>query len=90
MKKTDLINAMAAHAGIKKAAAKKALESVFIEIEGALQHGNRFSLLGFGSWSVIKKAARVGRHPKTGAPIKIKSKNVVKFKAAADLLQAIN
>ena len=61
-----------------------------IEIEGALQKGNRVSLVGFGSWSVSKRAAREGRNPQTGATIKIKAKNVVKFKAGSDLSSAVN
>ena len=77
MNKTDLIDAMAEHAGITKAAAKKALECALIEIEGALQKGNRVSLVGFGSWSVSRRAARDGRNPQTGKTIKIKAKNVV-------------
>ncbi len=90
MNKTDLIDAMAEHAGITKAAAKKALECALIEIEGALQKGNRVSLVGFGSWSVSKRAAREGRNPQTGDTIKIKAKKVVKFKAGSDLSNAVN
>ena len=90
MNKTDLIDAMAEHAGITKAASKKALECALIEIEGSLQKGNRVSLVGFGSWSVTRRAARDGRNPQTGATIKIKAKNVVKFKAGSDLSSAVN
>ncbi len=90
MNKTELIDAMAKDAGITKAAAKKALETAMIEIEGALQKGQRVSLVGFGSWSVSKRAAREGRNPQTGKPIKIKAKNVVKFKAGSDLAKAVN
>ncbi|MCF8254206.1 MAG: HU family DNA-binding protein [Bacteroidia bacterium] len=90
MNKSDLIDGMAENAGITKAAAKKALESLLIDIEGALQKGKRVSLVGFGSWSVSKRAAREGRNPQTGATIKIKAKKVVKFKAGADLSRAIN
>ncbi len=90
MNKTDLIDAMAEHAGITKAASKKALECALIEIEGSLQKGNRVSLVGFGSWSVSRRAARDGRNPQTGATIKIKAKNVVKFKAGSDLSSAVN
>jgi DNA-binding protein HU-beta len=90
MNKSDLIDGMAENAGITKAAAKKALESLLIDIEGALQKGKRVSLVGFGSWSVSKRAARDGRNPQTGATIKIKAKKVVKFKAGADLSRAIN
>ena len=90
MNKSDLIDAMAESAGITKAAAKKALESMLSEIQGSLQKGNRVSLVGFGSWSVSRRAARDGRNPQTGATIKIKAKNVVKFKAGSDLSGSVN
>lgn len=90
MNKTDLVNNMAEHAGITKAAAKKALEALLNDIEGALQKGKRVSLVGFGSWSVSRRAAREGRDPRTGKVIKIKAKNVVKFKAGSDLSNAVN
>ncbi len=90
MNKTDLINGMAENAGITKAAAKKALDGLLIDIEGALQKGNRVSLVGFGSWSVTRRAAREGRNPQTGAKLHIKAKNVVKFKAGSDLSSSVN
>jgi DNA-binding protein HU-beta len=90
MNKSDLIDAMAEHAGITKAAAKKALETMLNEIEPSLKKGNRVSLVGFGSWSVSRRAARDGRNPQTGATIKIKAKNVVKFKAGSDLSSSVN
>jgi DNA-binding protein HU-beta len=90
MNKSDLIDAMASDAGITKAAAKKCLESFLGNVEGSLKSGNRVSLVGFGSWSVNHRAARDGRNPQTGATIKIKAKNVVKFKAGSDLSSAIN
>ncbi len=90
MNKTDLISGMAENAGITKAAAKKALDGLLIDIEGSLQKGNRVSLVGFGSWSVSRRAARDGRNPQTGASIQIKAKNVVKFRAGSDLSDAIN
>jgi len=63
---------------------------MLIDVEGALQKGKRVSLVGFGSWSVTRRAARDGRNPQTGATIKIKAKNVVKFKAGSDLSSAVN
>ncbi|MFP2997532.1 HU family DNA-binding protein [Spongiivirga sp. MCCC 1A20706] len=90
MNKTELIDAMAADAGISKAAAKKSLESFLGNVEGALKKGGRVSLVGFGSWSVSKRAAREGRNPQTGKTIKIAAKNVVKFKAGADLAKSVN
>ncbi len=64
MNKTELIDAMAADAGISKAAAKKALESLLGSVSGTLKKGGRVSLVGFGSWSVSKRAARDGRNLK--------------------------
>lgn len=85
MNKSELIDAMAADAGISKAAAKAALESMLKNVAGALNKGGRVSLVGFGSWSVSNRAARDGRNPQTGATIKIAAKKVVKFKAGAEL-----
>ena len=90
MNKTELIDAMAADAGITKAAAKKSLESFLSNVEKSLKGGNRVSLVGFGSWSVSKRNAREGRNPSTGATIRIAAKNVVKFKAGSDLSNAVN
>ena len=90
MNKSDLIDAMATDAGVTKAAAKKALESFLGNVEGSLKKGNRVSLVGFGSWSVTKRAAREGRNPQTGKTIKIAAKNVVKFKAGSDLQGSVN
>ena len=81
MNKTDLINAMAEEAGISKAAAKLALESFLSNVEGALQKGDRVSLIGFGSWSISHREARTGRNPQTGAPLKIEAKTVPAFVA---------
>ena len=90
MNKTDLIDGMAESAGITKAAAKKALESFLGDIEKTLKNGDRVSLVGFGSWSVSNRAAREGRNPQTGKTIQIAAKNVVKFKAGAELSGAVN
>jgi DNA-binding protein HU-beta len=90
MNKSELIDAIAADAGITKAAAKLALESFLGNVSGTLKKGGRVSLVGFGSWSVSKRAARDGRNPQTGKTIKIAAKNVVKFKAGAELDGAVN
>ena len=90
MNKTDLINGMAENAGITKAAAKKALDSLLIDIEGALQKGKRVSLVGFGSFSVSRRNAREGRNPQTGETIQIKESNVPGFKAGKALKDAVN
>lgn len=90
MNKTDLIDAMAADAGITKAAAKKALESFLGNIKKSLKEGVRVSIVGFGSWFASKRNARDGRNPQTGETIKIAAKNMVKFKAGTELSDAIN
>ena len=81
---------MAEDAGVTKAAAKKALESFLGNVQGSLKNGNRVSLVGFGSWSVTRRAAREGRNPQTGKTIQIAAKNVVKFKAGSDLQTSVN
>ena len=90
MNKSELIDAMAADAGISKGAAKKALESFISNVGNALNEGKRVSLVGFGSWSVSERAAREGRNPHTGGTINIAAKNVVKFKPGAELDGAVN
>ena len=76
MNKSELIDAMAADAGISKASAKKALESFLGSVGSTLKGGGRVSLVGFGSWSVSQRAARDGRNPQTGATIKIAAKKL--------------
>ena len=90
MNKSDLIDAMAADAGISKVAAKAALESLTSNVTASLKAGNKVALVGWGTWSVSNRAARSGRNPQTGATIQIAAKNVVKFKAGAGLSDAVN
>ena len=85
MNKAELVEAMAADAGLSKADAKKALDGFINTTTAALKSGDRVALVGFGSFSVSTRAARKGRNPQTGKEIDIKAKKVVKFKAAADL-----
>ena len=89
MNKTQLVDAIAAEAGLTKAQAKKTLEA-FIEVTGkTLKAGDKIALVGFGSFGVTEKPARTGRNPRTGATIKIAAKKVVKFKAGAELSAAV-
>ncbi len=85
MNKAELIDAIAAEAGVTKAQAKKALEAVTGNVTTTLSNGGRVSLVGFGTFSVSKRAAREGRNPQTGKTIKIAAKNVAKFKPGAEL-----
>ncbi|MBC7000387.1 HU family DNA-binding protein [Cytophaga sp. FL35] len=87
MTKAELIAEMAADANITKEEAKMALESFLGNIEESLSKGNRVSLTGFGSWSVTKREARIGRNPSTGEKIKIGQKKIVKFKPSIKLIK---
>ena len=85
MNKAELIEAMASSAKLSKADAKKALDGFIESTTKALKKGDRVALVGFGSFSVTKRAARKGRNPQTGKEITIKAKNVVRFTAGAEL-----
>ena len=85
MNKAELIEAMANNAKISKADAKRALDSFIDTTSKALKKGDRVALVGFGSFSVSRRAARKGRNPQTGKEIQIKAKNVVRFKAGSEL-----
>lgn len=89
MNKTQLVDAMAKEAGMTKAEAKKALNAFINVTTSTLKKGDKLTLVGFGSFSVIKKEARPGRNPRTGAPIKIAAKKSVKFKSGAELDTAV-
>lgn len=90
MNKAELIDAMAESAGLSKADAKRALDGFVDATATALKAGDRISLVGFGSFSVSERAARTGRNPQTGKEIQIAAKNVVRFKAGADLSGKVN
>jgi len=89
MNKAELIDAMAGEANLTKADAKRALDAFIGATSSALKKGDRVALVGFGSFSVAKRAARTGRNPKTNAPIQIPAKKVVKFKAGSELADTV-
>ena len=90
MNKEELIEAIASGSKLTKADSGRALDATIEAIEKALKKGDRVGLVGFGSFSVAKRAARMGRNPQTGKAIKIAAKKVVKFKAGSDLATAVN
>ncbi len=90
MNKNQLIDAIAEKSGLTKADSKKALEAVIEATGEALKAGDKLQLIGFGTFSVAERAARTGRNPSTGAEIQIAAKNVVKFKAGAELEAKLN
>ena len=85
MNKAELIDAMASEAKITKADASRALAAFMNVTSKTLKKGERVALIGFGTFSVAKRAARNGRNPQTGKPIKIAARKVAKFKAGAEL-----
>lgn len=90
MNKAELIDAIAQSAKISKADAGRALDSTIENISKALKKGDKVSLVGFGTFSVTKRAARTGRNPQNGKTIQIKAKKVAKFKAGSDLAGVVN
>ncbi|OQW89409.1 MAG: DNA-binding protein HU [Rhodoferax ferrireducens] len=90
MNKTELIDFVASDADIPKAVAARALESTISAVKLTLKKGGSVSLVGFGTFAVGKRAARVGRNPRTGASIKIKAAKVPKFRPGKALKDAIN
>jgi len=90
MTKAELIETMAKDAGISKAAAAKALDSFTASVTKSLKKKDgRLTLVGFGTFSKAYRKARKGRNPQSGEMIKIKAKNVVKFKAGKNLKNAV-
>lgn len=90
MNKTELIDKIAAGSGLSKADAKKALDATVVAIKDALVAGDKIALIGFGTFSVNERPAREGINPATKEKIQIKAKKVAKFKAGADLDDALN
>lgn len=89
MNKSELIEKIAAGAGLSKADAKKALEAYVDTLKKALVAGDKVQLIGFGTFSVTERPAREGINPATKQKIKIAAKKVAKFKAGAELSDAI-
>ena len=85
MNKGDLINEIAAKAGLNKVAAKAALDACLESIEQALANEDSVKLIGFGTFSVVEKPERQGINPQTKEKITIAAKKIIKFKPAAEL-----
>lgn len=85
MNKAELIDKLAKDAGISKSQANATLDSFIEAVTKTLKSGNKVTLVGFGTFSVSKRAARTGRNPQTGETIKIKAKKVARFKAGKEL-----
>jgi len=90
MNKTELVDAIASESKLTKVDAKKALDAFINSASKALKKGDRVALVGFGTFSVVKRAARNGRNPQTGKPLKIAAKKVAKFSVGAELKKLVN
>ena len=85
MNKAQLIDAIAAHAKLSKADARKALDAFVVTTQKELKKGNRVALVKFGTFSVSPRKQRTGRKPQNGKPITIAARKVVKFRAGSEL-----
>ena len=90
MNKADLINHVALSAGLSKSSAGDAVEAVIGGITDTLADGDSVSLVGFGTFSVVARAARTARNPRTGDAIQVAASNAPKFKAGKALKDAVN
>ena len=90
MNKAELIAKIADKAEVSKAQAEKLLNATLTSINEGLTADGNLTLVGFGTFTVVKRAARKGRNPQTGKAIKIPAKNVVKFKPGKNLKDAVN
>jgi len=90
MNKTQLIEHIAANTDLSKAAAGRVLSTVLESVTKTLKKGGTVSLTGFGSFSVTKRKARIGRNPQTGDALKIKAAKVPQFRPSQGLKDALN
>ena len=90
MNKNDLVATVVSSTGLSKSDAAKAVEGVFDAITSALKKGEEVRLVGFGTFSVAKRAASTGRNPRTGESIKIPASKQPKFKAGKGLKDSVN
>jgi DNA-binding protein HU-beta len=85
MNKSELIDAIARESDLSKADSRKALDGMLTAIAAELRSGGKVTLVGHGTYQVVEKNARKGINPKTGKPIQIAAKKVVKFKPGSEL-----
>jgi len=90
MNKADLIERIAEDAELSKTAAGHALDAFLKTVSQALKKGDSVTLVGFGTFSVVKRAARIGRNPRTNEAIKIKPTKVARFKPGKALKESLN
>jgi DNA-binding protein HU-beta len=89
MTKKDLVDKIAVGAGIKKTQAEKAIDALVAAVKDSLKKGDRVTVTGFGTFSVVQRKARTGRNPRTGKEIKIAAKKAPKFSPASSLKNSL-
>jgi DNA-binding protein HU-beta len=89
MTKEELVNKIARDAKVTKSQANRAINTFFEGVTSSLKRGRKVSFVGFGTFSVARRKARMGRNPQTGAPIRIAASKVPKFKAGKQLKDAV-
>ena len=89
MNKADLVDFMAKETDTSKAQAERLLNAAIKGIKKSLKRGTKVVLVGFGTFSTRRRAARMGRNPRTGAPIKIAAATVPVFKAGKSLKETV-
>lgn len=89
MNKSDLVESIANAASISKVAAERGLNGMLSTISNAMEEGERVTLVGFGSFSIVNRAPRLGRNPKTGELVRIPSRKAIKFNPGKQLIQRI-
>jgi len=90
MNKKELISALASKTGDTKAGSNRNIAALIEIVSGKLKNGDKIALSGFGIFEVRERAARIGRNPRTGEPLKIKAARIPVFKAGAILKAALN
>ncbi|CCZ58640.1 dNA-binding protein HU-beta [Clostridium sp. CAG:710] len=90
MKKSELVEAVAAASGLTKADATRAIDATFATITEALKAGNKVPVAGFGTFAVSQRGERNGRNPQTGATVVIPARKAVTFKAGTALKESVN
>jgi DNA-binding protein HU-beta len=90
MTKADLIESLATKLDLQKSLAERAVNTMFDDIESALQKGDKVNISGFGTFAVSARKARQGRNPKTGETIEIPASKSAKFKPGKSLKDKLN
>jgi DNA-binding protein HU-beta len=89
LNKGDLVGKIAKDAGLTKSQAEAAFNSLIGSVMASLKKGQKVTIVGFGTFSVAKRKARMGRNPQTGLPIKIAARKIPKFASGSDLKKAV-